>query len=246
VVLRKVNMDMDAYRRVLQEHPRLIMTVMHGGVISWLPLALAMIRATLDVDPERRMAGTMHPIAWKIPGLRQLAAALSGSAQPYTYPELLAGLTAGQRVDYYAFPESEYCLYGDLAEVKPLRFHGFVELSVRAQVPLLLVAHKGSEGWYLPIDMSGRLFSLVEALPPSAFESVELNKDNCLEQVKTYHHVNVPLPVRRVPLDIAFELYHPTHFATGLAEGFKERRRQLADEGERVRERLQALYDALR
>jgi hypothetical protein len=246
VVLRRVSMDRDAYRRILREHPRLIMTVMHGGLISWLPFALAMMRATMDVDPERRIAGTMHPIVWKVPGLRRLAVALSGAAQPYTFPELLAGLTEGASVDYYAFPESEYCLYGDLSQVKPLRFHGFVELSVRAQVPLLLVAHKGSEGWYLPIDMSGRLFSLVEALPPSVFESIELNKDNCLEQVKTFHHVNVPLPLRRVPLDIAFELYHPTHYATGLSESFKDRRRQLADEGERIRERLQALYDSLR
>jgi hypothetical protein len=64
--------------------------------------------------------------------------------------------------------------------------------------------------------------------------------------VKTFHHVNIPLPLRRVPLDIAFELYRPTHYATGLSESFKERRRQLMDEGERIRERLQALYDSLR
>jgi hypothetical protein len=245
MVLRGVNMDRGAYRYILEEHSRLIMTVMHGGVLSWLPFALAMMRATMDVDPQRRIAGTMHPLVWKVPGLRRLAVALSGAEQPYTFPELLAGLTQGSRVDYYAFPESEYCNYGDLGEVKPLRFHGFIELSVRAQVPLLLVVHKGSEGWYLPIDLSGRLFPLVEALPPSAFESIELNKGNCLEQIKTYHHVNVPLPLERVQLDLAFEVYHPTHYATGLSESFKERRRQLADEGERVRDRLQALYDSL-
>lgn len=245
VVLSRVNMDKDGFRRILTEHSRLIMTVAHGGVISWLPFALAMMRATMDVDPERRMAGTMHPIVWKLPGLRQLAVALSGAEQPYMFQELLAGLTEGSSVDYYAFPESEYCLYGNLEEVKPLRFHGFIELSARAQVPLLLVAHKGSEGWYLPIDMSGRLLPLVRALPPSAFESVELNKDNCLEQVQTYHYVNFPVPLRRVPLSIAFELYYPEQYRTGLAESFKERRRQLAAEGDRVRERLQALYDSL-
>jgi hypothetical protein len=246
LVLRQVNMNRDAYRRVLKEHPRLIMTVTHGGLLSWLPFALAMMRATLDVDPTRRMAGTMHPLVWKIPGLRRLAVALSGAEQPYTFPELLAGLTEGSSTDYYAFPESEYCNYGDLSMVKPLRFHGFIELAVRAQVPLLLVAHRGSEGWYRPVDLSGRLFPLVEALPPSTFESIELNKNNCLEQIQTYHNVNVPLPLRRVHLALAFAVYYPTHYATGLSESFKERRRQLAMEGERVREHLQSLYDSLR
>ncbi len=246
VVLRQVNMDRDAYRRVLKEHPRLIMTVTHGGLLSWLPFALAMMRATLDVDPARRMAGTMHPLLWKIPGLHSLAVALSGAEQPYTFPDLLAGLTAGESTDYYAFPESEYCNYGDLATVKPFRFHGFIELSVRAQVPLLLVAHRGSEGWYLPVDLSRRLFPLVEALPPSAFESMELNKNNCLEQIQIYHNVNVPLPRSRVDLDLAFAVYRPTRYATGLSESFKERRRQLADEGDLVREHLQSLYDSLR
>ncbi|WP_437587466.1 hypothetical protein [Sorangium sp. So ce1000] len=244
-VLSRVRMDTDAYRRILTEHPRLIMTVVHGGVISWLPFALAMMRATMAVDPDRSIAATMHPIVWKIPGLSRLAVALSGAEQPYTFPELLAGLTGGSSVDYYAFPESEYCLYGDLREVKPFRFHGFLELSVRAQVPLLLVAQRGSEPWYMPIDMSGRLFSLLGALPPSAFEAIELNKDNALEQVKTYHYVNFPLPLRRVKLDVAFELYYPRQYKTGLSESFKERRRLLAAEGELVRERMQALYDSL-
>jgi hypothetical protein len=238
-------MDREGFRRTLNEHPRLIMTVIHGGLISWLPFALAMIQATLEVDQDRRMAGTIHPIVWKVPGLRRLAAALTGAEQPYTFPELLAGLTEGSSVDYYAFPESEYCLYGDLTEVKPFRFHGFIELSVRAQVPMLLVAQRGSERWYFPVDMSERLFPLLAAVPPSAFEKVELNKENALAQVKTYHYVNVPVPLRRIPLDIAFELYYPEYYKTGLPESFKERRRALAAEGERIRERMQAMYNAL-
>jgi hypothetical protein len=243
-LLRDVQIDLDRYRAVLRENPRLIVTIIHEGLVSFVPMALVMQRATAICEPGRRIVGTAHPIAWKIPGWSAFIRAMSGSTQHVGFLELLRAYQAGEQFDYYAFPESENCLYGDITRVRPFRFHGFLEIALRTNVPLLLVAERGTAPWYRRIDVGERGLRGLERLPDKAFAALELNKKAFLGALRTYGSINLPLRFRRLNMRVAMEVHRP-RVDRELSASYRERQRQLADEGERIRARMQALYDAL-
>jgi hypothetical protein len=241
----RVGMDFAHHRTCLAEHPRLVVVLTHGGAISFLPVVMALVRSTAKYNPERRIVSTWHQGWWRFPGLNRLPRYLTGAERAYSLQELQRALAGEDEVDYYALPESETSLYGDPGEVKPFRFHGFIELSIRTRSPMLLVAHKGTEGWYRQVDFSGRLSSLLRRLPDRVYHTFDFNKQVVLGEIAARRLVNVPLPLRRAAVDIGLELHCPDEFETGLDAEFKTRRRQVLAEGERIRTRLQQLYDAL-
>jgi hypothetical protein len=245
LILKRVRMDTAYHQRCLAEHPRLVLVLTHGGMISFLPIVAALVRSTAEHDPERRIVSTLHGGWWNLPLVRRMPAFFTSAERPYTFPELQRALETQDRLDYLALPESETSLYGSLEEVKPFRFSGFIELSIRTRTPMLLVAHKGSEHWYRQLDMSGRLFPLLEKMPRWAFDKLDFNKEVVLREITERKVVNVPLPLSRVSLDVSLELYHPEDFDRGLADEWKPRRKQVAAEADRIRARLQQLYDAL-
>ena len=245
IALSRVEMDEAFHRRCLAEHPKLIVVLTHGGMISFVPVAAALLRSAAAHDPARRIVTTMHQGWWRVPLLRRLPPFLTGADRPYTYPELQRALIEQPQLDYFALPESETSLYGDPGEVKPFRFHGFIELSIRARAPMLLVAHRGTERWYRRVDASGRIARLLARLPDRAYHWVDFNKKNVLGEIAARRFVNVPLPLGRVRLGVALELHRPELFERGLPDEWKPRRREVLAEGERIRARLQRLYDAL-
>lgn len=245
LLLKRVAMDSEYLRRCQAEHPKLIYVITHGGPISFVPLITALISRTAEHDPERLLVGSFHPAWWKIPLVRRMPAYLTSSEEHYSMADIERALQTQPTLDYYALPESETCIYGDQGEVKPFRFHGFIELSLRARVPMMLVAHKGSEHWHRQIDFSGRLSRLLAYLPDRAYHLIDFNKQIVLDDIAQRRVVNVPLPTSRVSLDVALELYYPADFENGVAEDWKQRRRYVFAEGERIRDRLQSLYDRL-
>jgi hypothetical protein len=240
-----VELDRDSLSRILSRHERLIVTISHGGPLSFLPAALAVMQASLAIQPERRIVATLHPVFWRLPGLRSLAAVLSGANEPLSITDLRAAFSSGEQLDYYAFPESEHCAYGDLQTIRPFRFHGFIDIAAGAEIPLLLVAHRGTEDWHLPVRISESAQRALARLPSVLFEQIELNKSNVLLQLKHYQRINIPLPRRRVRLRVACELYETKPLPGRESMSFTRRRHELAEEGERIRQKLQRLYDSL-
>lgn len=238
-----IQLDLDYYRECLTKHPRLIVVVAHGGMISWVPISLVLWDATATIDPERRVVGTVHPILWKLPMVRPITRLFSASEEHCSFGSLLRAYLDGERFDYYAFPESESCLYGDLGEIKPFRFHGFLELALRTGVPLLLVVHRGSERWYQSIPIPEERLPLVERVPDRAFHALELNKRVFVEELRRHGTLNLPLHASRLRLHVEMEMYTPE--PTVLATSYRARMRQLEVAGLRMRERMQALYDRI-
>jgi hypothetical protein len=243
--LERLSMDGDYLRRCQAEHPRLIFVINHSGPFSVVPIVSALISATAENDGERRLIGTFHPGLWNVPIVRRALAYVSSSDRHYTMGELQAALASQPTLDYYALPESDYTWFGDMGEVKPFRFLGFVEMSLRARVPMVLVAHKGSESLNRSLDCRGRPLQLLGSLPDRAFHSIELNKQFVLGEIEKRHLLNLPFPFGRVSLQVGLELHYPADFDKGIAESWKDRRAQAMAEGERIRARLQQLYDAL-
>jgi hypothetical protein len=238
-------MDAEPFRSAIEAHPKLIVVLAHGGPLSFLAPLLALLRITMGADPGRHVLGTFHPAWWRLPLFRSAARHLTGSVDHFTFQQLERAIGGTDRLDYYALPEAEKCWFGDPVEIKPFRMHGFIELSVRHQVPMVLVVHEGTERWHRALDVSGRLRPLIERLPESAFQAIEFNKEAVLSEIAQRHTINVPLPLARARLRVTAEVHRPLCFGTGLPDEWRERRRAVLEEGERIRARMQALRDAI-
>jgi hypothetical protein len=242
VLFERVEIDQRELNRALAEHPRLIYVISHGGAISWLPIYTALMSKIAEHTPERRAVGTFHKAFWKT--APPLVRFISGTDRHLTYPELLEAMIE-QRSDFWAFPESENSLYGDLRAIKAFRFFRFIELSVAAQMPMLLVVHSGSERWYRPFNVRGALRGAAQLLPQALYSGFGFDKSRFLASVDG-EALNVPLPVGRLALRIKTELHLPARFEQGYATDPEMRARELREEAARIRARMQGLSDELR
>jgi hypothetical protein len=239
MLFEQVELDAAELSEQLRTHPRLTYVIQHGGAISWLPVTVALIQRLAEHAPDRLGTGTFHKGLWAVPGVAAVTRFFSGAQRHLNFDELSHALGTGD-CDFFAFPESDSSLYGDLAAVKPFRFHRFIELSVRARMPMLLVAHKGSEAWYRTVPM---LTPLLAALPTPVFEFFHLKKERFLSET-AQGHLNLPLPLGRISLKVRTEAFMPRVF-DGLSDDPAVKKAQLVEEGDRIRARLQALADSI-
>jgi hypothetical protein len=236
---QNVEIDREQLQLHLEANPRLTYVIAHGGVISWLPITLILIKRLAECAPDRLGTGTFHKAMWNVPGLSEMARWLSGSERHLNFDELLYALSAGD-CDFFAFPESENSLYGNLGEIKPFRFHRFIELSVKARMPMLLVAHKGSEHWY----RSFRPLPVLRSLPDPIYSLLHLDKQQVMFE-SARQTLNLPLPFRRISLRVRTELFQPDAYGRTFADDPEIKRLQLREEGARIRARLQRLSDSI-
>lgn len=241
-LLSRIDIDLDVLRESLDRHPRLVHVISHGGSLSWLPIYVALMSKLGEVAPRRLHVGSFHKGLWKF--ARPLVRFIAGTERHLTYAELERVL-ADVASDFWAFPESDNSMYGDLHAIKPFRFLRFIEVAVNAKMPMLLVAHVGSEVWYQTLHPERRLQALAELLPSRVYRAMSLDKRRFLDRigVEPFHF---PLPMKRVHLRIATELHLPERFEVGYADDPEARKEQLLSEAEVIRTKLQGLVDRLR
>ncbi len=237
-IFDQVELEADQLGPHLAAHPRLTYVIAHGGAISWMPITVALIQRLAQHAPDRLGTGTFHKGLWNLPGVGRIAKFFSGAERHLSFDELFSALGGGD-CDFFAFPESDSSLYGELTEVKPFRFHRFIELSVRARMPMLLVAHKGTERWYRAIPSLAPVLSL---LPAALYSMVHLKKDQVIAET-TQKLLNVPIPFGRISLRARTELFHTR--IKSFSDDAATKKAQLEDEGERIRLRLQRLTDSI-
>lgn len=186
--------------------------------------------------------GSFHKGLWKF--ARPLVKFIAGTERHLTYAELERVLSE-VAADFWAFPESDNSMYGDLHAIKPFRFLRFIEVAVNTKMPMLLVAHVGSEVWYQTLRPEGRLQALAQLLPDRIYRTMSLDKRLFLARIEA-EPFHVPVPTRRLHLRIATELHVPERFEDGYAEDAEARKEQLLREAEVIRTKLQGLVDGLR
>lgn len=226
---------MDELPAILERHPRLLIVMNHGPMLGPAPALTALVRVMAHNGGGSRVP---FGVAWRgfyqFPGLRQLASQFTQASADLGVDDVVERLTSGPFNDCGLMPEGELCNAGNGVDVQPFRSHRFIEVAVKAEVPILLLAHVGSERLGQPVPVPSLAKGLVGRLP-----------EHMRRAISQSGVVSVPwLLSGRIPcLGLACELVEPDISVADLDAS--DSAQQVAAAGRRVRARLQRLVNQL-
>lgn len=226
---------METLPDILQQHPRLLVIMNHGPMLGPAPALAALVRLMVHNGGGGRIP---FGVAWRgfyqVPGLGRLASRFTQASAELGVDEIVERLTSGPFNDCALMPEGELCNAGNGVDVQPFRSHRFVEVAVRAGIPILLLAHTGSERLGQPVHVPSAAGAMVGRLP-----------EHMRRAISQSGVVSVPwLLGGRIPrLGLACELLEPELGPGDLAS--KDSAQQVSAAGRRVRARLQRLVNHL-
>jgi hypothetical protein len=184
---------------------------------------------------ERRPRGVVDRWFYTNPFTKILAEYLSQSDHAQTFEELVESFGSSEKTDLVIFPEGAYTFFGGVHDVQKFRSNRFVEIAIRCEAPILIVAHKGSEGWSLPLQLPTEWGNFI--LPFSKFFGEKLLKAEPL---------NVPLMPQKMDLfSMSCELYWPSLKTADLAQEEDARRQQIEAEGQKIKTRMNEMLKSL-
>lgn len=138
----------DALRRTLSSSRRIVFALNHGPPHAPLiPVAALGTALIEDGAGDRRIVGITFRGLYAVPGLGAAVRWLTQVDAPPRFDALLADLTADRFDHVVIMPEGHHCVFGDPSEVQRPASPRFVELAVRGDAALVLVAHRGTETW---------------------------------------------------------------------------------------------------
>jgi hypothetical protein len=219
-------------KEILLKETRLIIAANHSTPLSWLPAM-----TTLAHEFEMAGGGDRSPRAvidrwfYLNPVTAWMASYLSQYHQPQSFDELLADFSGTKRTDLVVFPEGANTFFGDVREVQEFRSSRFIELSILASAPVLIVAHTGSEDWSLPVAIPPEWIAYV--LPFSKFFGEGLMKARAF---------NLPFFPKKIEnFRMRCALHRPSLQASELSSDPSERKQQIRAEADLVREKMRDL-----
>jgi hypothetical protein len=220
----------------MMQMPRLMVVLNHATPLSWIPaISLLAPEAASNGGGDRIPMGVVDKFFYSTPLTKPIAEYVTQSKEPLGFEELLAHFQAEERRDLVIFPEGARTFFGDLTQIQAFRSPRFVELAIRAQAPILLAIHRGSETWNLDLPLPREWGALL--MPFSRFFGQGLLEAGAL---------NLPILLKKIPhFRMKLHLYTPDLQAQQLSENEPERRLQLETEAQKIRSLMQAMYDSL-
>jgi len=216
--------------------PRLLVALNHATALSWIPaIALLAPAAAKNGGGDRIPMGVVDKFFYNNPVTKPIAEYVTQSPHPLDFEALLSHFHGGERRDLVIFPEGARTFFGDLNQIQPFRSPRFVELAIRAQAPVLLAVHRGSESWNLDLPLPREWGALL--MPFSKFFGRGLLEAGAL---------NLPLLLKKMPnFRMKLRLYSPALYESDLSANPTERRGQLEAEADTIRALMQDMYDEL-
>lgn len=220
----------------LMKEPRLMVVLNHGTPISWVPPICLLTEKAVEAGGEDRISrGIIDRFFYSNPLTQPIAEYVTQSPTPQTFEELLQQFSTVERTDLVVFPEGAMTFFGDVSEIQPFRSPRFLEIAIRAEAPLLLAIHRGTEQWNLRLPLPLELIQTVSMF--SKFFGAKLQQEP---------QINLPLRLGKVPnFRMRIQKWVPSLKAADLSEDPTERRAQLQAEADRLRSRMQSLFDSL-
>ncbi|MGM0433313.1 MAG: hypothetical protein ACQEQ1_01505 [Pseudomonadota bacterium] len=226
---------MDQLAGILQAHPRLMIIMNHGPVLGPAPGLAALVRTMVRHGGGDRVPfGVTWRGFYRVPGVALLAERLVQTSADSGVEDVVARLCDGTFNDCGIMPEGEYSNVGNGIDIQPFRSQRFIEAAVRAEVPVLLLAHSGTEKLGRPVPIPAAARFLVARLP-----------EHLRRAVNQSGVVSLPwLLGGRIPrLGLACELYQPDLSPGDLEEPGSAQ--QVTMNARHVRARLQRLVNHL-
>ncbi len=211
---------------ILAAHPNLVLAISHATPLSWVPIPFALaIAACAAGQGDRVPFGVVDRFFFKFKPLRPVGRFLTQADGHQSFDGLLARLQGAPGHDLVIFPEGANTFFGGTDGIRPFRSPRFVELAIRAGVPVLLVVHRGTEAWSRGLPMPRALLGRWGAAGA---------------------RLNLPRVPRKIErLVVAVDCYQPTLSAADLSPDPATRRGQVQAEADAVHARMVALHATL-
>lgn len=220
---------------VLATHPKLVIVFNHSSPLSWLPaVSLLCAHACARGGGHRRPVGVMDKFFFEVPFIKNIAGFLTGAETSLSFPELSSSFVEGWADDLVVFPEGSNCFFGDPAELKPFRSPKFVELAIRANAPIYICLHRGSEFWGKVIPVPPDWLDMLHSLPKVAVDFLE-------SRMKKTGLFTLPMwPNKMEKFEMRCTLYHPALKSEDLSENEEERKAQIQAEADKIHAVMEA------
>ncbi|WP_097462032.1 lysophospholipid acyltransferase family protein [Mangrovitalea sediminis] len=164
-------------QQVFRQHPQLLIILNHGPMLGPVPVLLAVADQALQAGgEERRPFGITWRGFYKIPVYRRLIQWLTQVGAAVSVDKAVELLADGSFTDCCIMPEGELCNVGNGVDVQPFLSPRFVEVAVRAGVPVLLVAHHGAGQLGRPLPVDPALLGLFRWMPGHLFSALQRSR----------------------------------------------------------------------
>jgi len=223
--------------RIIKKHPKLVIALNHGPMAGALAGLIGVTEMFLKHGgATRRPFGITWRGFYDFPISKQVLAYLTQVDKGVNFDEASHLLTNTEFTDCFIMPEGELCNVGNGLNIQAFLSPRFIELAIRSQTPVLIVAHQGSEDWAWPVPVHDKLKPLLKWLPKNIKDSFD---DSGI--------ISIPKPFRKKldKLYMSFHLYRPKLDAADLASDMNERMIQLNIEAEKVRKKMQKMVNQL-
>ncbi|MCE3009102.1 MAG: hypothetical protein LW875_00635 [Proteobacteria bacterium] len=218
------------------QNPKLLVLVNHSTPLSWIPSVSFLCQQVVQHGgTHRRPRGIADRWFYSNPLTTVLAEYLTQSSKPETFDEIISHFSEAKDTDLVIFPEGANTFFGELSEIQPFRSSKFIEISIRTQAPILLVVHKGSENWSLPLAVPAAWSTHLGAFAPFFAKQIQSGK-----------MLNFPFPVQKIQdFRMSVQIYNPALYESDLSAHPLERKSQLEAEAEQIRAIMQEMLESL-
>lgn len=228
-------------RQVFATHPQLVLAFNHGPSAGPVLVVAGYLRAIEQAGAgERRHFGVTWKALYELPIIKHMARFITQMEEVLDtagYVELLRDEVYN---DFMVAPEGDHCIFGNGFDIQPFVSPGFVEIAVRAEVPILVVTHQGSEAWSAELMLGQDAVTSVGRWLP----------DRWRKQLDRTGLLSVPwFPFTPIEaFKMRYDLYHPVVSIEQLdaAQSKAERLSLLSHDAEAVRAIMQAGVQRLR
>lgn len=217
-------------------NPRMVVVINHATPLSWIPaMALLATEYAKAGGGDRVPRGIADKWFYSNPLTKILAEYITQSPEPQNFDQVVETFIHSEKTDLVIMPEGANTFFGRVDKVQEFRSPRFVEIAIKAKAPILIVAHKGSESWSLPLELPKSIGAAI--LPFSKFFG---------EKLMGAEGFNLPLiPHKMVKFSMTCRLYAPALYESDLSENPIERKSQLASEAEQIRLLMSDMQESL-
>lgn len=223
-------------QKILDEHKRLVVVLNHAAPLSWVPAVSLLTKEVCKVGGGDRLPrGIIDQFFFQFAPFKPVAKYVTQSEEFLNFDQLVEHFESSEQADLVIFPEGSNCFFGPSNEIQKFRSPRFVEIAIRAQVPVLVCTHAGSESWGQVFKFPPTFSAVIPFLPPWAQKGIASQG-------------LVTMPTFPIPLEdfrMQSELYFPKLKVSDLSDDKHERRSQLEEEAEVVRTIMRTTLTAL-
>lgn len=228
-------------REVFATHPQLVLAFNHGPSAGPVLVVAGYLRSIEQAGAgERRHFGVTWKALYELPLIKHLARFITQMEEVLDTAGYVELLRDDVYNDFMVAPEGDHCAFGNGFDIQPFVSPGFIEIAVRAEVPILVITHQGSEAWSAELMLGQEAVESVGRWLPERWRK-QLDRTGLL---------SVPwFPFTPIEaFKMRYDLYHPVVTIEQLdaAQSKAERVELLSHDADAVRAIMQAGVQRLR